>query len=298
MKPIGVVGSINLDLVTRVKDLPKLGETISGEGFNVLFGGKGANEAVACSRLGHKSMMFGAVGTGQFSDMAILNLKKNKVDTKNVIQIKDESVGIAFITLANKNNSIIVNPNANALINDSHFEKMKKDILKCGIIGAQLEIPAEIVKKLSVFTKANGIKLVFNPSPMVKYSPEIFKNADYVIVNEIEITQLSGYNPKTPFSLLEKYPNKLILTKGKEGPFLHNGKKIVNYPSVNTTPVDTTGAGDTFLGAFMVKINEGQTPEEACIYANLAAGMKCTKLGAQTGMPTAAEVEQYAKQKA
>ena len=144
--------------------------------------------------------------------------------------------------------------------------------------------------------KENNIKFVLNPSPIKEYPKEIFDNATFVIVNEIELTQIEGYNSKKHHDLLKKYPNKLILTQGKDGCFYCDGKNIINIPAIkNVEPIDTTGAGDTFLGSFMVAINNEMNIFDALTFANICAGLKTTKLGAQTGMPTLKEVKKYIK---
>ena len=125
---------------------------------------------------------------------------------------------------------------------------------------------------------------IFNPSPMKKYDPEIIENATLVIVNAVELDQIGGER------LLEKYPNKLIVTLGEGGAKFHNGKAVMHIPTKKVDVVDTTGAGDTFMGALMVRLNEGAPIEDAVVFANTAAAIKCTKLGAQTGMPNREDV--------
>lgn len=295
-KRIGVVGSINTDLVINTDNLPKVGETIEGKDFLLAFGGKGANEAVACARLGASVNLLSCVGDDLFSKNAIAHLQEEGVHITAVKQLKNISGGIASIVVSNKNNQIIVVPGANQKVDVAYIKKYTSRLKECSIVGTQFEIPVESVLEASRICKENNIKFVLNPSPIKEYPKEIFDNATFVIVNEIELTQIEGYNSKKHHDLLKKYPNKLILTQGKDGCFYSDGKNIINIPAIkNVEPIDTTGAGDTFLGSFMVAINNEMNIFDALTFANICAGLKTTKLGAQTGMPTLKEVKKYIK---
>lgn len=295
MSKIGVVGSINTDLVVTTNALPKIGETITGEEFRICFGGKGCNEAVASARLGAKVNLFSAIGDDLFSQNILSHLKEEKVCTKGIKKLRGISGGIANITVSNKNNQIIVIPGANAMVDKNHILKQEKAILECGIIGGMFEVPIESLLTANRICKEHNIKFVLNPSPIKDYPFELFENSSYVIVNEVEIEKVRGYNPLKPFDVLTKYPNKLILTKGGDGCFYSDGEKVINIPAINVKVIDTTGAGDTFLGSFMVAINKGLEIGEALTFANICAGLKTTVLGAQTGMPTLNKVLAYIK---
>lgn len=292
---IGVVGSINTDLVIKTDTLPKVGETVEGDSFLISFGGKGANEAVACARLGASVNLLSCVGDDLFSKNAIAHLQEEGVHITAVKQLKNMNGGIASITVSDKNNQIIVIPGANAKVDTKYIEKYSSRIKECSIVGGQFEVPIESLLLTSRICKENGIKFVLNPSPIKEYPKELFDNATFVIVNEIEIKYVSGYNENNPMEVLEKYPNKLILTKGKYGCYFCNGEKVINIPAISVDVVDTTGAGDTFLGAFMVGINKDMNIINAISFANICAGLKTTKLGAQIGMPKLIEVKKYIK---
>ena len=295
-KRIGVIGSINTDLVINTDNLPKIGETIEGKDFLLAFGGKGANEAVACARLGESVNLLSCVGGDIFSKNAIAHLQEEGVHITAIKQLKNEKGGIASITVSNKNNQIIVVPGANRKVDVAYINKYKSRIKECSIVGAQFEIPVDSVLEASRICKESGIKFVLNPSPIKNYPDEIFNNATFVIVNEIEISTVKGYNKNKPYEILNQFPNKLILTQGKDGCFYSNGTEIINIPAIkNIETIDTTGAGDTFLGAFMVGINNELNIFDALTFANICAGLKTTKLGAQTGMPTMKEVKKYIK---
>lgn len=292
---IGVVGSINTDLVVTTRTLPKVGETVTGDEFKICFGGKGCNEAVAAARLGAKVNLFSAVGEDLFSQNILAHLDSENVSLTGIKKIKGMTGGIANITVCNKNNQIIVVPGTNALVDTTHILAHKKEILECGIIGGMFEIPIETLVETSKICKENNIKFVLNPSPVKEYPLELFENATYVIVNEMEIEKVNGYNPKNPTEVLLKFPNKLILTKGADGCYYSDGKKVLHIPAIKVQVVDTTGAGDTFLGSFMFAINNGLKIEEALTFANICAGLKTTILGAQTGMPKIEKVLTYIK---
>ena len=293
-KKIGVVGSVNVDIVSKTNVIPKVGETILGEDFLISFGGKGANEAVASARLGASTTLFACVGDDMFSKNAIANLQQEGVHITAVKQIKKAKCGFANIVVSNKNNQIIVVPGANGKLDESYIRKFASRIKECSIVGGQFEIPVESLLLASRICKDNGIKFVLNPSPIKEYPQELFDNADYVIVNELEI-QCVDKSCNCINDSLSKYPKKLILTKGAEGCYFHNGDKLVHIPAIKVNVVDTTGAGDTFMGAFMVGINGGLEFSCAISFANVCAGLKTTKLGAQTGMPTMKEVLKYIK---
>lgn len=292
---VGVIGSINTDIVCQTEKLPQVGETVMGETFNILFGGKGANEAVAAARLGESVNLLGCVGDDMFSKNAIANLHTEGVHITAVKQIKGVKGGIANIVVSNKNNQIIVIPGANSLVDKKYVTKYSSRIKECSILGGQFEIPLDSLLLASQICVKNGIKFVLNPSPIQKYPKELFNNATFVVVNELELKEIDGYNEKQPYALLEKHPNKIILTKGAEGAFFHNGTTLVNCPAAKVKALDTTGAGDTFLGSFMVAINKGMEMQDAVTFANICAGLKTQKLGAQTGMPTLDEVKKYIK---
>ena len=295
MNRIGVVGSINTDLVCNTDVLPEVGETVVGKNFLISFGGKGANEAVACSRLGASTNLLACVGDDMFSKNAIANLQEEGVHITAVKQIKNKMGGIANITVCNGNNQIVVIPGANELLDLNYVRKYESRIKECSIIGGQFEIPVESLLLVSRICKENNIKFVLNPSPIKEYPIELFETATFVIVNEIEIQEVDGYNPKKPMEVLKKYPNKLIVTMGGDGVFYSNGKEIFNIPAIPVKVIDTTGAGDTFLGSFMVAINNNLPIDKALYFANICAGLKTTKLGAQTGMPKLSEVKKYIK---
>lgn len=294
-KRVGVIGSINTDVVCNTDVLPKIGETVIGKDFLISFGGKGANEAVAASRLGASTNLLGCVGDDMFSKNAIAHLQEEGVHITAVKQVKNTMGGIANIVVSNKNNQIIVIPGANELVDTSYIKKYTARIKECSIVGGQFEIPIDALLLASQICVDNNIKFVLNPSPIKDYPKQLFDNASYVIVNEIELKTITRYDDTVPLKVLELYPSKLILTKGSDGVYYHDGTQLVHIPAINVNVIDTTGAGDTFMGAFMVAINNNMSLKDAVLFANISAGLKTTKLGAQTGMPKLSEVKKYIK---
>ena len=291
MEKIAVVGSINTDFVFSSRHLPKPSETIKGESFNIYFGGKGANVSVAASRLGKDVKIFGAVGDDIHSKENVKNLQTQKVDTTSLTVLSGEMGGSACITMGDETNSIIVVPGANGKYDLNCLKKDIKEIVDCDVVATQLEIPFETVETLIDEVYKAKKTMVFNPSPIRDLKQDLLDKCSYIIVNEVEIKQLPGFESEE--QMLEKYNGKLILTKGKDGAFYYCDGKVNNQPTIKTKVVNTTGAGDTFLGAFSVAVLEGKSLKEAIEFANLCAGIKVSKEGTQTGMPTREEVNNF-----
>lgn len=292
MTKISVVGSINTDFVFTSKELARPSETIMGSNFNINYGGKGANAAVAASRLGAKVKLFGAIGDDIFSKENLKNLKTQKVNVNGVIKCLNTMGGAAGINVGSGTNSITVVSGSNQKYDKAQISNNLNAILDCDVVATQLETNIDGVKFLIDECYKNKKTLVFNPSPIIPLSEALLKKCGYVIVNEIEITKLPNF--KSVNEMLERYNGKLILTTGGDGVYyFEQGIKHINALKVKA--VNTTGAGDTFLAAFSVAIAEGKTVGEACYFANTCAGLKVTKAGTQTGMPTSAEVNNYLK---
>lgn len=292
MNKVGVFGSINTDFVsTTGKKLPREGETIQGNSFSTQFGGKGANKAVALARLGVGVVMFGAVGDDEFSKRCLANLEKEKVCTKFVKKVRGQMGGIANIFSSDKTNMIVVAPGSNLDADIAYIDKIEKEIKTCDLIVADLEVPQASVVYLSEVCKKHGVKFVINPSPIMKFNKKMFDNASLVVVNEVEIKNLPGF--KNEGQILKAYNGRLILTKGKDGAFIFDGEDVKRFAALKSPVVDTTGAGDTFLGGLIVSTLGGKDLEEAIKFANICAGLKISKLGAQTGMPKLSEVKKY-----
>lgn len=286
MPNIAVVGSISMDLVAVSKKRPKAGETVIGEAFHTIPGGKGANQAVAAARLGANVAMVGAVGNDNYGTVVRSNLENERVFIDYMVPVTDAATGIAHIVLAEEDNSIVVVQGANALVNESVVDRSKDLLIKADMVVLQLEIPLETVKYVLAICEEHNIPVMLNPAPAQVLSEDILEKATYITPNEHECRIVLDDFTSPIEDLLAKYPNKLLMTEGSKGVRFHNGTEIVHVPSIAVDVVDTTGAGDTFNGALAVALSEGETLQKAIRFANIAGGLSVTKLGAQGGMPT------------
>ncbi|QWU43601.1 MULTISPECIES: ribokinase [Bacillus] len=286
MPNIAVVGSISMDLVAVSKIRPKAGETVIGEAFHTIPGGKGANQAVAAARLGANVAMVGAVGNDDYGTVVRKNLENERVFIDYVVPVTDRTTGIAHIVLAEEDNSIVVVQGANALVNESIVDRSKDLLVKADMVVLQLEIPLETVKYVLAICEEHTIPVMLNPAPAQVLSEDILEKATYITPNEHECRIVLDDFTSPIEDLLAKYPNKLLMTEGSNGVRFHNGTEVVQVSSIAVDVVDTTGAGDTFNGALAVALSEGETLQKAIRFANIAGGLSVTKLGAQGGMPT------------
>ncbi|MFJ7852487.1 ribokinase [Peribacillus frigoritolerans] len=286
---IAVVGSSSMDLVVTSAKRPMAGETVLGESFITVPGGKGANQAVAAARLGAEVSMVGCVGDDVYGEIILANLKKNHVNTKYVEPVTGSASGTAHITLSEGDNSIIVVKGANDFITPEYVEKAKKVIEESDIVLVQQEIPEETVEYLADLCNMLQKRLLLNPAPARKLSEAVIQQASFLTPNEHEFEILFDGRDRT--EVLTEYPNKLFITEGKNGVRYFDGHEEKVVPSFEVEAVDTTGAGDTFNAAFAVAVAEGKSFDESLLFANRAASISVTKLGAQGGMPQRAEVE-------
>lgn len=286
---IAVVGSSSMDLVVTSAKRPMAGETVLGESFITVPGGKGANQAVAAARLGAEVSMVGCVGDDVYGEIILDNLKKNHVNTKYVEPVTGSASGTAHITLSEGDNSIIVVKGANDFITPEYVQKAKKVIEESDIVLVQQEIPEETVEYLADICNMLQKRLLLNPAPARKLSEAVIQQASFLTPNEHEFEILFDGRDRT--EVLTEYPNKLFITEGKNGVRYFDGHEEKVVPSFEVEAVDTTGAGDTFNAAFAVAVAEGRSFDESLLFANRAASISVTKLGAQGGMPQRLEVE-------
>ena len=300
MKKILVLGSLNMDLVTKVKVTPKVGETIIGSGFSEIPGGKGANQAVAIGKLGGDVSMLGRVGNDNFGKSLIQALNESHVHSENVLMVDGAPTGTALIMVNDDgDNSIVVIPGANFelkpdAVTTQHFDE--KDYLL-----AQLETPIETIEAAFSQAKAAGLQTVLNPAPAQKLSKELIANTDLLIPNETEFELLTGFSPETPEGLdagtsllFEQGVKALIITLGKNGALYigEDGERIhVNGYSVKA--IDTTAAGDSFIGGVLTALSKGESMKSAMEFATKVGAVTVTKYGAQSSLPTFEEIEAF-----
>ncbi len=287
MGRVVVIGSINVDMVFTSDIRPKAGETVLGNTFSVIPGGKGANQAVAAAKLGAESIMIGCVGNDANGEFAVHNLNSANVNTGCIEKINGVPTGVANILVAENDNSITVIPGANYAFNKVVIDNYRETILSADIVLMQLEIPLETVEYALELCRKNNVKVLLNPAPGLELSNSVIESASYITPNEHELKVISGKKCDMEKEM-KKYPNKLIVTLGSKGVKYFDGKEIRLIPSNKVEVIDTTGAGDTFCGALAASLvaNENKNLGESIKFANKAAAYAITRLGAQSGMPT------------
>ncbi|MDI9496219.1 MAG: ribokinase [Bacillota bacterium] len=288
MGKIVVVGSINMDMVFTSDKRPKAGETVIGNTFSLIPGGKGANQAVAASKLGADTYMIGCVGNDSNGEFSLKNLRDMKVNTRAVKIVDKAPTGLANIIVADNDNSIIVIPGANFEMDKDVIKENKALLLSADMVLLQLEIPMEVVEYVVDICAENKVRVLINPAPAAPLKKSLIEKATYITPNEHEL-RLIFDNQETD-AVLKQYPNKLIVTMGSRGVKYHDGNEIREVPSNKVDVVDTTGAGDTFCGALAAALVRGDSIEGAVIFANKAASFTVTRLGAQSGMPELADL--------
>lgn len=290
MKKILVIGSLSTDFVVTTAQKPGQGETVFGESFATAFGGKGANQAVAASRLKITTEMIGSIGDDVFGEKIKDNLEKNNIIVENVEPVTHFSSGSAHITLFEGDNSIIVVPAANNQLTPEKIITLRKVIASADMVVIQNEIPQKTNFAIIDICHEENVKIIYNPAPARALPKEWLEKIDYLTPNEHEFAILF---PNQELSeILKKYPNQLIVTLGTKGAVFHDGQKEILVPAFPTKAVDTTGAGDTFNGALATAILADLALADAIKFANLAASLSVQKFGAQGGMPTLEEIKE------
>lgn len=289
MKNVFVLGSINFDLTVRTERIPQKGETTCGHGFIANSGGKGANQAVAVSKLGGNAKFIGAVGNDFFGDECVNSLKKYNVDT-SFVSVVDGSTGTAVIVVENGDNRIIIDHGANFAIDKQKTLQIIRDNVQLGdVFVTQLEIAPDLVEEGLVVAKQCGAITVLNPAPAVNVTDKMLANADYVIPNETEAQIICGILPqnlqdlhKVDKMLQSRGAKNVIVTLGGSGCYACG--EIFPIPNKVTT-VDTTAAGDTFVGALCTKLAEGVNVKDAIDFCQRASALTVTRYGAQLSIP-------------
>ncbi|WP_338788299.1 ribokinase [Metabacillus sp. FJAT-53654] len=288
---ITVIGSINMDLVTKTNTIPKVGETVLGESFLTIPGGKGANQAVAAARLGAEVTMIGCVGDDAFGSELKNHLTAQGVAMENVKTIPETSTGIASITLSDGDNSIIIVSGANNFVTPEIVKQHEHIIAESDIVLLQLEVPLQSVIEAVQLARKHNVRVILNPAPIQKLPKELILQVDYITPNEHEQEMLLSRNDMTDEELIQ-VKEKCIVTKGSKGVMLYqNGETFIQGYKVKA--VDSTGAGDSFNGALAFSLSNGAALKESCQFANAVAALSVTKLGAQAGMPTLKEAEEF-----
>ncbi len=292
MARIVVVGSINMDLVTQAARFVGPGETILGERFLTVPGGKGANQAVAAARLGAEVALIGAIGDDAFGRQLRNGLVAENINLSQLATLDDSPSGTASITVADGENQIIVVPAANARVTPAHVESARPLIERADAVLVQMEIPLETVEATVRLGARLDVPVILNPAPAQKLPADWLKLARYVTPNQHELAILLGADPAENFkALMQRAPCPVVLTRGSEGAWYREQGEPIHQPGFTVDVVDSTGAGDTFNAALAVFLHEGlpAAVRKACA----AAALSVTKLGAQAGMPQRPELDGY-----
>lgn len=331
---IAIVGSINMDLVFRTPRMPTVGETIEGQSFHAVAGGKGANQAVAIARQDIGATLIGCIGDDAFGQELQQHFIADGINTDHLFRQTTTRTGVAGIFVDDDgHNSIVVAPGANQALSAAHIDSASKAISSAALLVCQLETPFDTVVHAIALAKKHGIPIVFNPAPMRSLNDDLLRQIDYLIVNETEASQLTGTtvsSSKTALNaakILHARGSRVVLiTLGAEGVVVSqdylqdDDKSTVNHtkvqpaidrhnplvdtkqtavtsslfiPAIKVSAIDTTAAGDTFIGVFAVGLVRGLTITEACVDAQYAAALTVTELGAQTAIPYRHEVEKF-----
>lgn len=307
MKPrIAVVGSVNMDLVFRTPRMPALGETLSGHEFRQIPGGKGANQAVAAARQGADVAFIGRVGDDGFGQYSLRCLANDGIDVSNLSAVVDTATGVAGIIVTDQgDNSIVLAAGANASLSAEDVEAALPAISSAQLLVCQLETPLSTVTRAIQLAKQHGVKVILNPAPVQALSDDLLKQVDYLVVNETEASQLSGIPVSNQESaqraseqLLQRGVAVVLLTMGEHGVCITEQGGSQFIAAIKVDVVDTTAAGDTFVGAFAVGIAKGLDIRTASMEAQYTAALTVTKLGAQTSIPQRSEVEQFMQSRA
>ncbi|MGE5806706.1 MAG: ribokinase [Ignavibacteria bacterium] len=293
-----VAGSANMDLVVCAERFPQPGETIFGEKFEMHPGGKGANQAFCCAKLGAKTYFIGKMGNDDFGKRLSANMLQAGVNLDHLLIDEKEHTGTALIYVdGNGENEIIVISGSNMKLTPRDIQKKKDIFSKVKVVIAQLEIPLESVEKTAEISKENGAVFILNPAPAKELPEKLISLADYITPNEIELEILSGTSvsgeasiEKAAGMLLKKGVKNIIVTMGEKGAFLINKEKKKIYPSKKVKVVDSTGAGDAFNGALAYALSKEKEIGEAIQFAIAVASYSVTKMGAQSSMPELSEV--------
>ena len=300
---ITVVGSIMTDMISYVPRLPGPGETLIGGRFEIGFGGKGANQAVMARRLGASVRMIACVGTDAFGDQAVENLVGQGIEAQFVYR-SQAATGVAPIWVeADGTNRIAVIPGAN---DDMDPEQVAKTVLAqpSQVVICQLEVPQPVTQAAFGAARTVGAITILNPAPAAEIGPELLALTDWLIPNETEFvsllwtrtgTEAASVTDKHVLALASSVSSRLLVTLGEAGALMVDGREVLRLPAPLTQAVDTTGAGDAFVGAFGYGLASGLAPPDAMALALRCASFSVSRRGTQSSFPTPEESQQLLK---
>lgn len=301
MAAIVVVGSLNMDLVVQTPRMPLAGETIPGQDLQLIPGGKGANQAAAAAKLGGQVAMVGRVGGDAFGPRLIENLSRQGVDTSHVGTDDGAATGTAVIIVDDTGeNSIVVSAGANGRVSRGDIDRVEELLSQAKFLLLQFEVPLETVEYAIGMAARHQVKVILNPAPAHPVSPELLAKVDYLVPNETEAKMLTGLDV-VDLPSAERAARKflgygvpvVIITLGDQGALLVTEQRVVHVPAREVKAIDTTAAGDAFIGGLAVAVMQELPLEEAVRYATCAGTLAVTRFGAQTSLPSAEQVQAF-----
>ena len=293
-----VVGSFNMDLVIKTERRPQKGETLVGEEFGMFIGGKGANQAIAASRLGAEVTMIGRLGKDLFGDSFLAEFGKENIDTGFVARDAEVGTGIASPVIdADGDNSIIIVPRANMYLDVEDVERASNRIADSDVLLLQLEVPINSSQRAAEIARANGVTVILNPAPAYELPDSFLGLIDILVPNEVETEFLSKVAVEgarlAAQVLFEKGISTVVLTLGNRGALLLTSRQSKLVPAYSVKVVDTTAAGDAFCGALATALGSGEKIEDAVAFANATGALAVTVLGAAPSMPSTEQVRAF-----
>jgi ribokinase len=298
---IAVVGSVNTDMVIKVSRLPAPGETVAGGRFITVAGGKGANQAVAAARLGADVTLIAKIGRDSFGDPAVEGYRREGIRTDGIMRDSENPTGVALIIVdGGGQNLIAVASGANEHLTPEDVERHADEICQADVLLLQLEIPIESVRRAAEIAAEADVRVVLDPAPAMPLPPDLLPLVDYLTPNSAEASQLTGREVHNAASareaaerLLTMGARHVIITLGATGALLADSGGSELIPTVDVDAVDTTAAGDAFNGALACGLAGRLSPRDAVKHACLAAALSTTRLGAQSSLPTIAELQRF-----
>ena len=294
-----VFGSINVDLVTKVNNLPAQGETVFAETFLTENGGKGANQAVSAARLGAKVSMIGRVGSDGFGRQVLRNLESESINTEMVTEDSDTNTGIALITIDSQSrNTIVVSSGANMTCGATELRYLEASLAKTDCLILQNEVPYVVNLKAAQLARGKGVQVVWDPAPFVTDTKELINNVKNLTPNQNEAKLLAKCEITDERSIhkalqrIKKLSDAVcLITMGEDGVFFLSGSELNHVPGYEVESVDSVAAGDAFAGGFATALSEGKSLPVAIKRGCASGALATTKIGAQAAMPFRKEVD-------